>query len=153
MGIFDNNTHRILRIRINQSLTVIDSHVYLGLLEQRDWISGSLALTMPHFGLAHCAYTLISNTYAFPPCSVSLDLSATGKTANQLDFSLIQYRFRRVSTPLRTHIEKSFDININTIIMPAHIYHADNSTYCMMCPSIMTKSIGLIMELRFTYWL
>lgn len=95
VDIFDNNTHRVLRIRFNQSLTAFCNPVCLGFLEQRDWSSGSLALTVPHIGLAHCAYTLISNTHAFPSCSVPLDLSATGKTANQLDFSLIQYRFRR----------------------------------------------------------
>lgn len=94
VDIFDNNTHRVLRIRFNQSLTAFCNPVCLSFLEQRDWSSGSLALTMPHIGLAHCAYTLISNTHAFPSCSVPLDLSATGKTANQLDFSLIQYRFR-----------------------------------------------------------
>ena len=91
VDIFDNNTHRVLRIRFNQSLTAFCNPVCLGFLEQRDWSSGSLALTVPHIGLAHCAYTLISNTHAFPSCSVPLDLSATGKTANQLDFSLIQY--------------------------------------------------------------
>lgn len=97
VDIFDNNTHRVLRIRFNQSLTAFCNPVCLGFLEQRDWSSGSLALTVPHIGLAHCAYTLISNTHAFPSCSVPLDLSATGKTANQLDFSLIAVPLPAVS--------------------------------------------------------
>ena len=59
-------------------------------------------------------FTLISSAYAFPACCVPLYLSATGKPANQLDFSPIQHPLRGdTKKPLRAHIDVALGIGTN----------------------------------------
>ena len=48
-------------------------------------------------------------------------------------------------------IKKALDIYVNTIIVPGYIHHAYSSADCMVCASVWPESIGMIMELRFTY--
>ena len=95
-----------LRTRFNQSLTVKQSRVPRAFRAKRLEFR---QFSFNHATLWSCAlcYTLISNTCAFPSCYVPLNLSVLGKTDGQLDFSLIQYRFRRCQCVLTDARQRS----------------------------------------------
>ena len=50
-------------------------------------------------------------------------------------------------------IKEPFDINVNTVIVPIHVNHADCTTNCMMSISVRSKPIRMVVKLGFSDWL